>query len=488
MPVIPGECLRDESLYSGRCDAYRGVSSADELGALLDGDLPVTVQGARTGIAGAAVPEGGCVCDMGAFAGIEALGESGGRFFIDALAGTTLGDLIAATEKGGRFAGYFFAPDPTERGATLGGLCATNAGGPSSLLYGRMADHVAEAALRLADGRSLTLKRGDCVFGGDGSVALPWGEGFRLPFPESPPRIAGMDIGEGSDLLDVFMGSEGMLGIFERLRLGLIKRPAASWGLAFFFGDGEMSGAFADAVADRARGWEGGALSALEYLDRSSLTLYSGHRSQSSALRAAPEPPQGLCAVMAGLIADSDARAYELLEEMLKIAGEFGCGDEDSWAVNDAVGKERLRLLRHGVPEAVNARVSLNRRGLGAVVKLAADITLPSLSRAEALSEIHRLLDSGGIAHAVFGHVGGKGLHINLLPEDEAQLERAGGLYGALMEMALSSGGLIAAENGVGKLKRGLLKRYLAKDRLEGMASLKQRFDPRGRLNPGNMT
>jgi FAD/FMN-containing dehydrogenase len=486
MPELFNEYLRDESFYSGSCALYRSVSSADEIAALLHEDLPLTVQGARTGIVGAAVPEGGCVCDISAFTGIETLGKSGDTFCLDVLPGTTLDDLTTATERKPGFTDCFFAPDPTERGATLGGLCATNAGGPSSLLYGHIADHVIEADIRLADGVRLTLKKGDCVFDENGTVRLPCGRLIRVPFSRSLPGIASMDIREGRDLLDVFLGSEGMLGIFERIRLGLIKKPAVKWSVIFFFDDAKMCGMFADAVCDCVQSWGGGDLSALEYLDVASLKLYADYRARASGPRTTPEPPRGLCAIMAEVIAESEAYAYSLLEDLLKIARDSGCGDEDSWAANDPVGLNRFRLLRHGIPESVNARIGRNRRRFGTVTKSAADITLPSLSRADALERIHGLLDSEELAYAVFGHIGSKGYHINLLPENEAQSEKAKALYDALMKTALSAGGLIVAENGVGKLKRDIMK-YLSKDRIDTISAVKRQFDPHGKLNPGNM-
>jgi D-lactate dehydrogenase (cytochrome) len=486
MSVVPDECLRDESFYSGNCEIYHSVSSAEELAELLNGDLPVTVQGSRTGICGAAVPEGGCVCDMRAFAGVRVLGEIDGGFCVDALPGTSLEELTAAAEKECGPDGYFFAPDPTERSASIGGLCATNAGGPASLLYGRVAEQVTEADIRLANGELITLKRGEHLFDGNGVLRLPGGLSVELSFPRETPRIPAANIKEGSDALDLFFGSEGALGIFERLRLRLLGKPAARWSLMFFFGEESAAGVFSDAVCDSARSWNGAALSALEYLDVSSLELYASYRARASSMRSVPETPAGLCAVSAELCADSEDLVCEALETLLKIADESGCGERDSWAVSDPVGRERLRLLRHGVPESVNARVGENRRRSASAVKLAADISLPFLSREAALAEIRSLVDSQGLPCAVFGHIGSKAFHVNLLPEDETRPERAEALYDALMKTALSAGGMIAAENGVGKLKRDALSRYLPEDQLELIRAVKNRLDPLGKLNPGN--
>ena len=147
------EYLKDESRLSGAAEAVLFPQSAEELAALLKEGRPVTFQGARTGIMGAAVPTAGRAVNLTALSGATALGQDEKGFWIDVLPGTLLCDLRAALRRRefdtARWsdaskaalkslpAGLDFLPDPTEETASLGGMFMTNAGGPSSLSCGR---------------------------------------------------------------------------------------------------------------------------------------------------------------------------------------------------------------------------------------------------------------------------------------------------------------------------------------------------------------
>ena len=116
--------------------------------------------------------------------------------------------------------------------------------------------------------------------------------------------------------------------------------------------------------------------------------------------------------------------------------------------------RTKLKALRHLVPEEVNRLVEGNRRRCPAIHKVGTDLAVPD----ERLGELVRAYRAGlareGIPAVVFGHIGDNNLHVNMLPEDEGMLARAKALHLEWASLAVRLGGTIAAEHGVGKLKR----------------------------------
>ena len=160
--------------------------------------------------------------------------------YIRADAGAALEDIQARLRK----KHLFFPVEPTENTATIGGAFACNAKGLTSLKYGSCNDHVEGIELLTADGNLLTIPRGNYFFEEDG-CPLPDG-GFLScrPLPCKKERIPLLPY-KGMDLIDLFAGSEGTLGILLSLNLRVIPIPPACWSLIFFFSDEKEALAFA---------------------------------------------------------------------------------------------------------------------------------------------------------------------------------------------------------------------------------------------------
>ncbi|MDP9053923.1 MAG: FAD-binding oxidoreductase [Acidobacteriota bacterium] len=442
--MSPGEdspYLSDASGYRGAAEKIFLPESEDEVAGILREAFslkkPVTIGGAGTGLTGGRVPHGGwlvCLERMNGIAVHDGLAVCG--------AGALLGEVQAAAGPG-----QFYAPDPTETGASVGGSIATNASGARSFLYGATRRHVRSVRVLLADGQRLALRRGD---------KPP----FELPvLPESGARknTAGYYLRPEMDYMDVFIGSEGTLGVVTKAELALLPAPRELFtGVVFFESDDE---ALAAVEAWRPTP----ALRMLEYLDAGSLDL----------LRARfPEIPEG-------------ARACVLIEregDDAAFPGSFA-GMEASWFATSAADRKRFRRFRHALPEAVNDLA--RRRGL---TKMGSDFAVPVARNREMLRIYReRLEEEFPEQYVIFGHIGDAHLHVNILPANEEEWKRANGLLTEFAREAVRLGGTVSAEHGLGKRKRHLLEIQYTQEEIGRMKSVKSLLDPEWLLGSGTL-
>ena len=215
-----GPYLKDASNYSGGwAEEVIIPESVSELSRYLQSDhRPVTISGAGTGMTASRIPNEGTVVSLERFNSMSDV-QNGS---IDVGPAVTLKDLQDYLEG----TPWFYPPNPTEALASIGGNLATNASGSRSFKFGVTRDYVVEADIVLSDGGVSTLSRGKKV-----SSSLELDDGRQIPFPDvkytSPAckNAAGYYVQPGMDWLDLFIGSDGTLGIFTRIRLRLVPRP-----------------------------------------------------------------------------------------------------------------------------------------------------------------------------------------------------------------------------------------------------------------------
>src|SRR5271157_3101217 len=248
----PAQYLEDASGQRGVADrafAPAGISTLREiLREASASQTPTTIAGARTGLTGGAVPLGGWVISLERFNQLSIRSGSA-----RAGAGATLRQI----QRDAAPSGQFFPPDPTETLASLGGAISNNASGSRSFRYGPIRRHVLALQVTLMDGRILKLSRGDKV-----DFPSP-----VVPLPNTTKHSAGYYLRPDLDWIDLFIGSEGTLGIVTEAEVRLLPAPAALLaGVVFFEHD--------TAALAAVRAWrsiEG--LRMLEYMDTGSLNL-----------------------------------------------------------------------------------------------------------------------------------------------------------------------------------------------------------------------
>lgn len=163
---------------------------------------------------------------------------------------------------------------------------------------------------------------------------------------------------------------------------------------------------------------------------------------------------------------------------LLDAFAECGGEEEGTWAADSPAEIEKFRLLRHAVPEGINAAIDEVRQKEDSVTKLAADFSAPLDRREELIALYREGIQKSGLRGVYFGHIAENHLHVNLIPRDETQYKQGLALLSSWAGACASMGGCLAAENGIGKLKRNLLDQNLPQEQKALMAAIKAYFDP----------
>ncbi len=517
-PIGPehAEYLRDESRLVGQAEAIAFPRDEEELRVLLaecfQNATPVTVQGARTGITGGAVPFGGHIVNlhrMNAMTGMR-YDRTEDAFFLTCQPGvllSTLRESIArkafdsgnwSTESREALAAFgdsgtwFFPPDPTEAGASIGGMAATNASGACSFLYGPTRQYVERLRILLAGGSVVTLSRGkERAQGLRFTLRTDTGKriegnlpGYRLP---DVKNAAGYCVRPDMDLLDLFIGSEGTLGVMTELELRFVRAPATIWGILMFFPEEASAVEFVQKTrSQRTRGTA--RVAALEFFDSHALELLRHQKEVNSAFRALPAMPPGRqTAIYVEYHADDETAAAAEAQTACDFLSACGGTEDTAWLATTAHERERLTQLRHAVPEAVNMTIDQRRRLLPGVTKLGTDLAVPDAALPDMVALYHRDLEAAGFEYVIFGHMGNNHLHVNILPRSTEEYHRGCQMVQEWARSAARMGGSVSAEHGIGKLKRALLREMYGDTGVVQMRNLKRLLDPRGILNRGNM-
>lgn len=406
--------------------------------------IPVTIVGARSGLTGGSVARGGWAISLERLTRLD-IQDGHAR----AGAAVTLLDLRDAAVR----TGQFFAPDPTEILASVGGVIATNASGSRSFLYGSTRRHILSMRVALMDGSVVEYRRGDAI---DFDVPC-------IPWPATTKCTAGYPLRPGMDYIDLICGSEGTLGVVLEAELKLLPVPEELFAGVIFFGSD-------DEALDAVDAWRPApGLRMLEYVDRNSLDLIHGRY---------PEIPSKAAAAL--LIEAEGAVDHDAWEARLSAAQAL---IGDSWFAVSATDRERFRKLRHALPESVNATVL--QRGF---LKMGTDYAVPVSINREMLRYYRRRLEAELPGHyVIYGHIGDAHPHVNMLPASQREADIASGFIKEFAAKAVELGGTVSAEHGLGKRKAYLLKLQYAQEHIDAMMAVKRRFDPHWLLGRDNL-
>jgi D-lactate dehydrogenase (cytochrome) len=383
----------------------------------------------------------------------------------------------------------FFAPDPTETSASLGGMAASNASGACSFAYGPTRGHIEALTLVLADGDTLALRRGQATAAGRRFALVTQGGrtlGGELPHLAMPDvkSAAGYWIKPDMDLIDLFIGSEGTLGIIAELELRLLPRPGATLGILCYFADEAPALACVAAFRAAAPSAHPHRLAAIEYFDSGALRLIRASTASTGLLLPPPKPHWNVALYLEWALSADVQPPAEFTERLLHACGGHAA---DTWVAADASSLEKLKVFRHAVPEQVNALIAERQRACPALTKLGTDFSVPDGRLADIMRLYRDGLAAAGLEHVVFGHIGNNHVHVNILPRDMEEYAAGKRLYRAWAEQAVAWGGSVSAEHGIGRIKKELLAVMYGPDGIDGMRRVKACFDPANRLNPGRL-
>jgi glycolate oxidase len=393
--------------------------------------VPVTVRGRGTSLTGSASPvRGGWVIDMLGWKKLRIDAEAG---LAHAQAGVKIADLQRAAEA----KGWFYPPDPSSREyCTIGGNIACNAGGMHGGKYGVTRDFV------------LALKG-----------FLPTGELVEWGTPTKK-------FSAGFNLRDLWIGSEGMLGLITEVTLKLIPLPAARWTLLTAFADEVTAFRAVRALfAQRVQP------AICEFLDRYSVQC------AERATKTAVFPGQAGRPVVLLELAGSMSEVEDLKFDVL------------AWAHQHAVAvKEARDRIEAETLWAVRRKCSGAMFELGDA-KLNEDVVVPLRAYEKFARFLDRLRRESKLAIPTFGHLGDGNLHVNIMyhAADVAECRAAEHAVQRLMEEVVALGGAISGEHGIGLAKTPFLRVQHSPAQIRAMLAVKRALDPRGILNPGKM-
>jgi len=490
--------LRDESRCVGSADSISFPATEAEVIEVIRQaralGRALTTQGGRTGIVAGAVPNGGHILNlskMNAIGEIQIDAESGDAG-LTVQPGAILSDIQERVEN----QGFFFPPDPTETTASIGGMIAANASGALTYLYGSTRHWVRSLRVVLADGDTLRLERGaNHARGRSFSLATESGriiEG-RLPDYGQPDvkSAAGYFVADDMDLVDLFIGMEGTLGVITEAELRLVPRPGAIHGLTVFLPSEEAAIKLVRiARGEAVEGFEPVAAQAagIEFFSSEALDLLRRMKTEYSAFEKIPAlRPSYHTAVYLEFHAESDDAAEEAVMQVMETATALGSSDEDTWYATTERELEPIKAFRHAVPEAVNLLIDERKRDWPDITKLGTDMSVPDESLEAVLSMYRDGIRENGLESVIFGHIGNNHVHVNILPNNPEEYTKGKSLYLSWARRVVELGGSVSGEHGIGKLKVPFLELMYGPEGIAEMRELKRLFDPEMMLNPGDL-
>jgi glycolate oxidase len=391
--------------------------------------VPFVARGSGTGLSGGALPvEGGIVLSLARLNRILEVDIPNARVVVEpGVINSSVTTEVAPY-------GYFYAPDPSSQSVcSIGGNIAENSGGAHCLKYGFTTTHVLGMEVVLADG----------------TVAQLGGSTLDTP---------------GYDLLGVFVGSEGTLGVATKITLRIVKRPeVVQTLLAAFDSTNHAGAAVSDIIA------AGVLPAAIEMMDCLAI----------QAAEAAVHPNYPACGGL--LLVELDGPQAEVNELMRRVS-EI-CTAQGAWEIRLAQSDEERMLIWKGRKAAFAAmgRISPNY--------IVQDGVIPRTKLPEVMQEIERLSSVAGLRVANVFHAGDGNLHPLVLYDARiaGQESLAEQLSGDILRLCVRVGGSITGEHGVGQEKKDFMPTMYAEPDLDTMQLVRCAFDPQHLSNPNKM-
>ncbi len=417
-PCIPDAAIRVKSVEDMVCV----LQTAEKL------EVPVTPRSGGTGKAGGAIPIfGGIVLDTSKMNQIVEIDRADSFALVEP--GVILGTFQAAVEE----EGLFYPPDPNSlETCCLGGNAAHNAGGPRAFKYGVTRNYVMELETVL--------------MGGEVQVS-----GRRT--------VKGV---AGYDLTGTLVGSEGPLGVFSKLRLGLIKRPSLIVTALVLFPDEDSAGRATASITA-----SGLKPRVIEFMDRELAIIL-----RNAGIDMVPEGTGAL--ILAELDGDLESTLEEELEKLADLCEAEGA--TNVLTAKHGGDRDRLWAARRALSDTIKSR---------ARHKISEDIVVPRSHIPKLLRALKSLSEAHGVLIASYGHAGDGNFHVNVLWDDDG-FDPEPAVEGVI-RIALSLGGTITGEHGIGLAKKKYLPFEKSALQIAWMKKMKHLFDPRGLLNPGKI-
>lgn len=449
------------------------------------------LSGGRTGITGAAAAVGvEAVVSLEKMNRLLDFSHRNGRYYLRCQPGISLQELgamlnnrtlpqiNALTEdyNNAKIPKLWFPVNPTETNAHLGGVVSNNASGARTYGYGSTREWVQGLSVVLSDGSLLELRRGEAFADNTKFHLQRTGGGkVRIDIPEFSYPLTkctcGYYLHPDMDLVDLFIGSEGTLGAICEIELRLMPKPEKSCSVMLFSESEEQA-------LDLVYELDGhGQCVAIEYFDHSVLQLIKSQHSAKYNLK-----NWDCCAVYCEFVG-SNAEIEKYLRTLAGIAKEHGV--RQTWASANARELRMQKDFRHLAPEEVNSIIARRKADNPKLHKIGTDMAVPLSQLRGTVVNYRQALSASGLESVIFGHIGDGHLHVNILPKNYDELVAAKDLYARWAVDIAKIGGAVAAEHGIGRIKKEMLKIQYPPKVVDAMRKIRTAFDSSGVLGPG---
>jgi len=508
--IIENYLTDESSLFRGKADEVMFPKNELQIAQILkeanNKKVLVTISGAGTGLTGARIPLGGIVLSTEKLTRLTGRGlrereklieytEMGKKYEIYVGKDSEKGEFYAVCPAGipGEILnnmiageGLYYPPLPTELTAFIGGTVATNASGARTFHYGTTRDYIRRLRVVLPNGDILDVKRGQVKADEKGTFQIIFTSGeeitVELPkirMPNVKKNSAGYYVKPEMDLIDLFIGSEGTLGVISEVEVRLVTKPAIVVPIFAHFEEEEKALEFVKKLREESKELN---ILSIEYFDINSVKIIK--RKYSSPI--IPDKSNYIVFFEQKL---SSEKEMCFLEKVYGLLNEYS--NLDATASLDPDWIKQSKEIRHYMPEQVTGFFRSHRLPKP---KLSTDIAVPAESFDKMMNHYHEVTEEVGVPYVLYGHIGDYHLHLNFLPTNEQQVKDSMEACIRLCREAVKLGGTVTAEHGVGKktyTENGKVKplielMYGEKGVIE-MAKMKHTFDPNHILNIGNI-
>jgi D-lactate dehydrogenase (cytochrome) len=476
--------LQDESKISyGEIEYLAFPESEEDICQFLqfcrEKNIPLTISNGKTGVVGGAVPLKGALLSLEKLNKIYEVKKSGEEYRLRLQTGVTLDEIYQFLETASfTQEKYFYPVDVTESTARIGGTVATNASGERSFKYGPTRTWVRSLRVILADGNILDIERGK-IFAQGYDLEFKTVKGivkkikiprYRIPEIKSS---AGYYARENMDLIDLFIGNEGTLGIISEIELALTKKPENILSLLAFFNCEEDALKFFFSARKELM-----TAMVFEYFDSGAIKLL-----RPKIL----ELPGNKNSAIFLEVEFNDSTLEEISSTIEKLLTENNSSLDNTWGGFEKKEIEKIRQIRHSIPETINETIAKRKQKLPILHKISVDIAVPEEKFLEMITYYKTKLEPLSLEYTMFGHIGENHLHLNILPRDEKEFILAKDLHLDFAKKAVVLGGTVSAEHGIGKIKHQYLEVMYGEEGIKQMLEVKKAFDPQYLLNRGNL-
>jgi D-lactate dehydrogenase (cytochrome) len=465
---------KDASNFTGWLEQLYIPESIDELKDALrlcyTNNIPITISGGGTGLVGGRVPLGGAVIST------EKLNKILSIDSVNLTAHVQGG--LPYSELDAELSHYelFYPPNPTEINGTIGGNVSTNASGSRTFKYGQTRRYIEYLKIILPNSEELRINRGEFL-AKNGNIEIKSVSGRIYSFEIPPIRLpkvkhaAGYYFDPNMDAIDLFIGSEGTLGVVIEARMKLLPKSDNVLGLIIFFDDHDKLLDFVEFIRQESTSKfslhysELKTISArlIEYFDSNSLNLLRKKYVQI------PENAAGAIWIEQEYSYENE---NELMETWMDCINKYTALSDITWVAMNQKEHENFRDFRHELPLQIVDILAENKQ-----VKFNPDGAVPDKYLKEFYYFIKNEVTEKHLSHVIFGHIGNSHFHANVFVKNEQDLANAELFYDNCIDEALRLGGTISAEHGIGKLKNKYLIQMFGKEGVQQMINIKKLFD-----------